>query len=329
MTHDAPDRDPGRAGRAALSKLDRKVLAGLVGKESIFEREHRLDVEVERMATSLVRFDEILDRRNVPLPKARLLRHNKVGANEWRRGKEAFGHFASFQSGQPHPYNKCRYAFHFIPDQPLEGGHTALFVGATEVLDKWEHDGQRCARMSTEEARRLTSYRPELGASAFDLQWMDNFEDLVERLVIEWNNPRAWSQWARQGKEVVELRRREQEPPFPGFRSLITCFEDIPLLWRSWRVALEHVRGVYLLVHPEGDQYVGSAYGEGGFLARWDEYATNGHGGNQQLRARGLANYAVSILEVASSEMSNAEVIERESVWKAKLGTRAHGLNAN
>ena len=76
------------------------------------------------MPTSLVRFDEILDRRNVPLLKARLLRHDENGADEWRRGKEAFGHFASFQSGQP--YNKCRYAFHFIPDQPLEGGgHTA------------------------------------------------------------------------------------------------------------------------------------------------------------------------------------------------------------
>ena len=64
-------------------------------------------------------------------------------------------------------------------------------------------------------------------------------------------------------------------------------------------------------------------------MARWDEYAANGHGGNQLLQRRGQANYAVSILEVASSEMSPDEIIGRESVWKDKLGSRAHGLNAN
>ena len=184
--------------------------------------------------------------------------------------------------------------------------------------------------MSTLEALQTTRYQHGPNELAYDLEWMDCFEDLVERLVIAWNNPRAWSQWAHKNpKEVVELRRCAQEPPFPGFRALITSFEGIPLLWRSWRTALASVRGVYLLVHPDGHQYVGSATGEGGFLARWDEYAANGHGDNQLLQRRGQANYAVSILEVAWSEMSRDEIIGRESMWKDKLGSRAHGLNAN
>ncbi|MCY3840651.1 MAG: GIY-YIG nuclease family protein [Gammaproteobacteria bacterium] len=278
---------------------------------------------------ALLAFEQILGERNVPLRESRLLRHDGRGRDEWRRGKAAFGHFASYQSRRP--YNRCRYAFQFIPDRPLEDGRqTGLLVGATEILDRWEYDGVRCARMSTDEALRATPYRPELGEEAYDLVWLDSFEDLAERLVIEWGNPRAWSQWANQPKEVVEFRRCAEEPPFPGFGKMVTSFEDIPMLWRSWREALGSVGGVYLLVDPEeGDQYVGSAYGEGGFMGRFDEYAANGHGGNKLLRSRGRANYSVSILEVASSEMSVSDIIGRESVWKRKLGSRAHGLNAN
>ena len=33
-----------------------------------------------------------------------------------------------------------------------------------------------------------------------------------------------------------------------------------------------------------GKRYVGSAYGEGGIWSRWCEYASNGHGGNVELR---------------------------------------------
>ena len=276
----------------------------------------------------VIKFDEILRRREVPVSKSRLLRHNDGGASEWRRGKEAFGHFASFQGGQP--YNRCRFAFHFIPDRQLEDGRdTALFVGATEVLDSWQHDGQRLPRMSTDEAMTRTPYRAEPGVGAFDLVWMDEFDDLVERLVVEWSNPRAWSQWAERPKEVVELRRERQEPPFPGFLRLATRIDDIPLLWKSWRTALASVGGVYLLVASNGDQYVGSASGTGGFLARWDEYAANGHGGNQKLKARERGNYDVSILEVAGSGVTVEEIVRRESAWKAKLGSRAHGLNAN
>ena len=65
------------------------------------------------MAT-LLAFEQILGERNVPLRESRLLRHDGRGRDEWRRGRAAFGHFASYQSRRP--YNRCRYAFQFIPD---------------------------------------------------------------------------------------------------------------------------------------------------------------------------------------------------------------------
>ena len=49
---------------------------------------------------------------------------------------------------------------------------------------------------------------------------------------------------------------------------------------------------------------------------------------NQLLKERGSANYSV-YLEILSSAMSQSNIIERENIWKEKLGSRAHGLNVN
>ena len=284
------------------------------------------------MSQLVIRLAEIVERRGVASRNARLLRHDGPGAAEWRRGKEPFGHFASYQSGPASPYDKCRYAFHFIPDQPLvDGEATGLFVGATEVGDEWTYDESRLPRMSTEDALQASSYEAPVGARAYDLWWMSAFENLVERVVVAWGpSTRSWSHWAhKQSKVMIELRRHAQEPPFPGFQEFVTTLKDIPLLWRSWRPVLSSVGGVYVLVHSDGDRYVGSAFGEDGFLGRWNDYFANGHGGNRLLKKRGRANYAVSLLEVASSAMSQGEIVARESAWKNRLGSRAHGLNAN
>jgi hypothetical protein len=79
-----------------------------------------------------------------------------------------------------------------------------------------------------------------------------------------------------------------------------------------------------------GQQYVGSAYGVGGFFGRWMSYA-DGHGGNVGLKAVGASASAfdVAVLEVVGSEATNDEIFGRETLWKEKLGTRVKGLNRN
>ena len=93
---------------------------------------------------------------------------------------------------------------------------------------------------------------------------------------------------------------------------------------------------MYLILRPStGDQYVGSAYGAKGLLGRWQQYAVNGHGGNERLRAIALAQpgawreYRYSVLRTLSKSLSAREVIEYEGFYKNKLGTRAFGLNLN
>lgn len=57
-------------------------------------------------------------------------------------------------------------------------------------------------------------------------------------------------------------------------------------------------------------------------MGRWRAYMANGHGGNLLLRQRGHQDYTVSILEVASPDMSRDDILAREGFWKDKLGAR-------
>jgi len=170
-------------------------------------------------------------------------------------------------------------------------------------------------------------------STVVDLERMPELDGYSGRLVIEWGGgERAWVQYAdRRDKEVVELRRRVEEPQFPGIGEFSCGLHEVDSLPESWQELLRTARGVYLLVHrTTGAQYVGSATGAGGFLGRWRGYA-DGHGGNLALRELGHAadNYDAWILETAGSAATVDDVYALESRWKKKLGSRAQGLNRN
>ena len=150
--------------------------------------------------------------------------------------------------------------------------------------------------------------------------------------MVDWGaGAKAWFQYAaRNEKRVTAILPSEYELPFPGFAALQLSLSQITSLPSTWRNALSSVGGVYLLVDSKsGDQYVGIAHGENGFLGRWEQYAKNGHGGTKLLRKRSKRDYQVSVLEVVSSPSTPNEVIQREALWKQKLGSRAFGLNSN
>lgn len=276
-------------------------------------------------------FSEILTKFGFDPKQVRLVRHDDRGVAAWRRGGEiTFGCFASFQREKPAPYNKKKIACHFLPGPNLpDGSLSALYIGTTRVLDEWHWDGQRLPLIHDEEI--IAGERGRRNVSAFDLEWLDVGREYSERLLINWGpGARAWSQWAhKRPKAIMELRLQAHEPPFPGFSRFISRISAIPQYPQAWIAALEGVRGIYLLVTDQGVQYVGSATGADGFIGRWRTYLANGHGGNVLLRAGGHRDYLVTILEIASPDMSPRDILLREAFWKDKLGARAHGLNAN
>jgi hypothetical protein len=187
-----------------------------------------------------------------------------------------------------------------------------LFVGIWDVLGERESAGPHVA---------------------FNTRLRDEFDLYRGRIVIDWGDgERAWVQRAdKQDKDIIEIRKRIEDPVFPGFAKLHHPLNDVETVPLAWTEVLRNARGIYLLVHREsGQQYVGSAYGVDGFFGRWKNYA-DGHGGNVGLKELGASANAfdAAILEVVSSEATNEDIFARETLWKLKLGTRVKGLNRN
>lgn len=174
------------------------------------------------------------------------------------------------------------------------------------------------------------------------LEKVPGFEDLEQRVVIDWGgSTRSWHQWLSP-KEVVQVLPKGFARPFPGYLDFILPHQELvqiihnPESNRAWHTALTSVAGVYLIVQAStGAQYVGSAYGAKGILGRWATYVISGHGGNERLRAlhstdpHAYRGFNYSVLRTLPKSLTAREVIEYESSYKTKLGTRAFGLNAN
>ena len=119
------------------------------------------------------------------------------------------------------------------------------------------------------------------------LEKVPGYEDLEERIVIDWGkSTRSWHQWLSP-KEVVEVLPKGYTRPFPGYLDFILTYDELARLVthhesnREWHIALSAMAGIYLILHPgTGAQYVGSAYGPQGILGRWRQYVSTGHGGN-------------------------------------------------
>jgi hypothetical protein len=171
-------------------------------------------------------------------------------------------------------------------------------------------------------------------------------QELVGRLVIHFRRTGRAAyldaeRWAA-GLTVHELRsQRMAVADFPGYRAVMIDAAKLRLIVEqrvpSWRAALSSVGGIYLITDTRtGKLYVGSATGEDGLWARWCDYATNGHGGNRDLRRllkeHGEAyadGFQYSLLEVADPYTSAEEIIGRETHWKNVLRSREFGYNGN
>ena len=177
----------------------------------------------------------------------------------------------------------------------------------------------------------------------YPLDKRSGFEDLEDRLVIDWGKAAlAWHQWFGD-RAVVEIRPRGRFlPPFRDYLRVHLPFDHLvhlaarPDAHRDWVAGLSAVGAIYLVVDGlSGEQYVGSATGNGGLWQRWREYAKTGHCHNLRLKElcdRGdghPAAFSFSILETFSRSLSREEALSLEGFFKQKLGSRAFGLNAN
>lgn len=264
--------------------------------------------------------------------KAKLVRHqdSRYPAEELIR----HGWLEAYQSYQSRPvFHECEQIVSFVGMEATR----ALFVGVYDVLENDPAEGAAippgCPYLEWLDSEHR-----------YLLAKVEGYEDLEERLVIEWGKATlSWHQWLV-NKEVIELLPPGHRlAPFADYLDFTLTWDELHYLvqqmdaHRDWRSRLEAVAGIYLILDGlTGKQYVGSASGSGGIWSRWSEYARNGHGGNVILRDLVRAddesyprNFLYSILQVLPKTLSRAEVLRWERRYKEKLGTQATGLNLN
>ena len=244
------------------------------------------------------------------------------------------GWFDLYQSLQARPvFGGCEQIVSFVGD----GSRRARLLGVYRVLHQ---------REATPALIPPDCPYEEWGAEPkyhYGLERRAEFADLEGRVVIDWGSGAlAWHQHLK-NKPVVELFPKGRTlAPFTDYLDFSLSYSQLADLaatagaHRDWVSSLSAVAGVYLiLAQPSGHQYVGSACGLDGIWGRWLQYAASGHGGNAKLRALTDSDAAYpdafrfSILQVLPKTTTSPEVIRWESQYKAKLGSRATGLNLN
>ena len=233
--------------------------------------------------------------------------------NEWRGGKDDFNR---------------EYILGLIPDYHKTDKY--VFGGVFKVIERYD-DWQ-----VTE-----VGYKVEL---------TNQFESLIGRLVVSFSRYQGLRGRAfllenfMDSMSIAEILENPYEgEDFPGYDNVRIDFSSLELLVQNqktdWRVALENVKGIYLIVDKfNGKKYVGSAYGDSGIWSRWCTYINTGHGYNDELveliEKNGI-DYArkyfqFAILELRSMKTDDDTIINRESFWKEVLLTRgSFGYNKN
>ena len=235
------------------------------------------------------------------------------GWNEWRRGKDD---------------SNREYIIGLIPDYHKIDKY--VFGGVFKVIKRYD-DWQE-----TE-----VGYKVEL---------TNQFKSLIGRLVVGFSRYQGLRGRAfllenfMDSMSIAEILENPYEgEEFPGYDNVRIDFSSLELLVQNqktdWRVALENVKGIYLIVDKfNGKKYVGSAYGDSGIWSRWCTYINTGHGYNDELvmliEKNGI-DYArkyfqFAILELRSMKTDDDTIINRESFWKEVLLTRGiFGYNKN
>lgn len=271
-----------------------------------------------------IMFNSLLAAEGFALKDVRLLRHrNDVGRTPyacWFNDREAFDNWQKYQSTTHRTAFSRPYWAVFV-DTPSKG---TLFVGlyatrftgvAPSVVPDYLRGGEAASAS---------------GYDQYDLQMVETMRDLSGRLHVQWPLGRRWDRKPENyDLPVGELRASDAEPSYPGHSKFLAQLSEIETLPSSWRQILTNAKGVYLLTCPQTkEQYVGGAFSDGGFLARWLLHASR-QGDAAAFRARAPSDYRVSILEVAGSLATDADIVEMEQRWKEKLQSREMGLNRN
>lgn len=228
--------------------------------------------------------------------------------------------FMTYQSEQiVKKFKDVDFLVSFIGEESTASRFVGVYKNHGKLHDLPDYDGEAHAR--------------------YDLRELSGFELLKERVVIDWNNPIQWLQHYNE-MPVIRIDRGLTEnnlPVFVRYEDVVLNYAQLKAIIDSnnseWKLRLESCNCIYLILDKSnGKQYVGSTYNTRGIWGRWSEYVKNGHGDDVELKKcidddpkYAEKNFQWCILETLPIKILEDQAIERESLYKRKLGTRDHG----
>lgn len=234
---------------------------------------------------------------------------------------------AGFESFQKEHWNlffaNSEYIFSFWYE-----GKTARFVGCYKLNE--------CIRDTVIDDNKTEHERIRFPS----MERIDFMAEYIDRLYIEWTNPSAnYGRYIDVEKFEIHSISTSKDNSIGNIPSLFfeihLNFSELKKLIEyqidnlEWYTYLKSRCGVYLIYDVKTtEQYIGSAYGDGGFWGRWSNYA-NKSDGNKSFFGRDYTNLIFSILYETLPNRHKEEIINVESNFKLALGTRVHGLNNN
>ena len=278
-----------------------------------------------------ITFYNLLNLYDINPKDVKLVRHGNAEIDildSFRNNRKYFEAYQSFQLFNK--FGKAKHIAVFAPGRST----TAVFLGVYNIKTII-HNKDLTKKLHSIIDKYQFNDNWHIVAAWYDLELNQTFEDLSERLIIDWGKSTvSWVQ--SKDKNILEIKGANSIGEFVSYDEIQINYNQLQNLSKdvitngTWINALSAVNGIYLIKDTSiGKLYVGSAYGDNGIYGRWMSYAKNGHGGNVKLKKLNPNNFEFSILEIATKTASADEVIHRESRWKKKLGTREFGLNLN
>ncbi|MES1997679.1 MAG: GIY-YIG nuclease family protein [Pseudomonadota bacterium] len=279
----------------------------------------------------MLTFFDLLRTYNVDPSEVRLVRHGNREIDVLETFLNETLKFTEYTAWQkPGKFGDSKYLAIFAPARST----TSLFLGLWKINGVTQNIELKPPHLRLLKKHSLPERWFEK-SDRYDLEHTSTMLDLNQRLVVDWG--RSTVSWVQtKDKDVVEIKPTNSIGDFTSYDRILLSYCDLQKLINdtdsnaSWVNALSSVNGVYLIKYKkDGRLYVGSAYGKGGILCRWESYAKNGHAGNKLLKDLDHHQFEFSVLEISPSTMSADDVISRENRWKECLGTREFGLNEN
>ena len=247
------------------------------------------------------------------------------------------GHFDVYQRYQKKSVFDCDYVVSCLG----LGEKLAKVIGIYQVMRKTPNvlPSNLPPKLATFMQETHNCYELKKLQGADDQRLVD---DIYERVIVHgWErDPINWCRSLTPQFDVVQILPRHYADEFPGYLNLELSYDKLREMiqngtrYQKWHQMLKSAKGIYAVFDNQDNRfYVGAAYGKGGFLKRWQDYARNGYGDSTQLQQilksapSRVHDFMFSILQLLPNTATEAEVITSEIAWIRKLRARDLGYN--